>query len=256
MPKCGPQKSGLWVLAPRRLETVLAPEVSTWPTADSPTITGSDPPHGEREPFVGRGTHRQRAFAEAGHSGFSTNPTKVSVSSPARPTDGQLAVVDVPAPACPWHHCLRFLARRDDHVPTALRVRGDQAPRPTSDPLQRHHPSKRRKDATTAARDHRVGEAIRLLVTRSRQPLSPAPRRIGEQTQNQGTEVAAAKPDGQCGLRTRHRYDSPRVSGLVDPAIGPQVASRVFAVPCLSWTRYLRTTGELPSAKCPLARPL
>src|SRR5437016_314361 len=28
-------------LAPRRLETVLAPEVPTWPTADSPTITGS-----------------------------------------------------------------------------------------------------------------------------------------------------------------------------------------------------------------------
>src|SRR5205823_6205877 len=46
-------------LAPRRSETVLAPEVPTWPTADSSTITGSDPPHGEREPFVGRGTHRQ-----------------------------------------------------------------------------------------------------------------------------------------------------------------------------------------------------
>jgi hypothetical protein len=43
----------------RRLETVLAPEVPAWPTADSPTITGSDPPHGEREPFVGRGTHCQ-----------------------------------------------------------------------------------------------------------------------------------------------------------------------------------------------------
>src|SRR5207253_8840264 len=28
-------------LAPRRLETVLSPEVSAWPTTDSPTITGS-----------------------------------------------------------------------------------------------------------------------------------------------------------------------------------------------------------------------
>jgi len=35
------------------------PKVPAWPTADSPTITGSDPPHGAREPFVGRGTHRQ-----------------------------------------------------------------------------------------------------------------------------------------------------------------------------------------------------
>src|SRR5438132_5251294 len=43
-------------LAPRRLETVLSPEVSTWPTTDSPTITGSgdgssqgtDPSPGQR----------------------------------------------------------------------------------------------------------------------------------------------------------------------------------------------------------------
>src|SRR5437016_5439285 len=34
-------------------------------------------------------------------------------------------------------------------------------------------------DAATAARDHRVPEAIRLLVTRSRQHLCPALRRIG-----------------------------------------------------------------------------
>src|SRR5437879_5805130 len=55
-------------------------------------------------------------------------------------------------------------------------------------------------DAATAARDHRVPEALRLLVTRSRQHLCPAPRRIGEKTRNQGVEVAAAKPDGQCDL--------------------------------------------------------
>src|SRR5881275_1383204 len=165
------------------------------------------------------------SLAEAGNSGFSTNRTEVSASSPATPTEGHLAVVDVPAPACPGHHCLRFLARRDGHVPTALRVRGYRASQPTSEPLQRHHPSKRRMDAATAARDHRVRKAIRLLVTRSRQHLCPAPRRIGEKTRNQGTEVAAAKPDGQCDLRTRHWYDSPRVSGLVDPAI--RIASAI-----------------------------
>src|ERR1019366_2704300 len=46
-------------LAPGRLAAVLAPEVSTPPTADPEAITGSDPPHGKREPFMGRGTHRQ-----------------------------------------------------------------------------------------------------------------------------------------------------------------------------------------------------
>ncbi len=118
-----------------------------------------------------------------------------------------------------------FYARRDGHVPTALRVRGDRAPQPTSDPLQRHPPSKLGMDAATAARDHRVREAIRLLVTRSRQHFCPAPRRIGEKTGNQGTEVAAAKPDGQCDLRTRHRHDSARVSRLVDPTI--RIASAI-----------------------------
>src|SRR5438874_7957115 len=96
-------------------------------------------------------------------------------------------------------------------------------------------------DAATAARDHRVRKAIRLLVTRSRQHLCPAPRRIGEKTRNQGTEVAAAKPDGQCDLRTRHWYDSPRVSGLVDPAIRDRKSTRLnsshveisYAVFCL-----------------------
>ena len=73
-------------------------------------------------------------------------------------------MVDVPAPACPGHHCLRFLARRDGHVPTALCVRGDRAPQPTSDPLQRHHPSKRRMDAATAARDHRVERRYDYLL--------------------------------------------------------------------------------------------
>jgi len=66
-------------------------------------------------------------------------------------------------------------------------------PQPTPDPLQRHHPSKRRMDAATAARDYRVGEAIRSLVTRSRRP---APRWIGEKTRNLGIAVAAAKSDG------------------------------------------------------------
>src|SRR5260370_22857840 len=41
---------------------------------------------------------------QGGNSGFSTNRTEVSAPSPARPTEGQLAVVDVPAPACPVHH--------------------------------------------------------------------------------------------------------------------------------------------------------
>ena len=36
-----------------------------------------------------------------------------------------------------------------------------------------------------------------LVVTAT---LCPAPRRIGEKTRNQGVEVAAAKPDGQCDL--------------------------------------------------------
>src|SRR5438445_5680559 len=47
-------------------------------------------------------------------------------------------------------------------------------------------------DAATAARGHRVRKAIRLLVTRSRQHLCPAPRRIGEKTRNQDVEVAQA----------------------------------------------------------------
>src|SRR5207248_7933153 len=65
-------------LAPRRLETVLAPEVPTWPTADSSTITGSDPPHGEREPFVGEKRiankleHRSRRLI---HCNVTTHPS-------------------------------------------------------------------------------------------------------------------------------------------------------------------------------------
>jgi hypothetical protein len=62
-----------------------------------------------------------------------------------------------------------FLLVVDGHVPTALRVRGDRAPQPTSDPLQRHHPSRRRMDAATAARDHRVPEDLLHVDSGQRQ---------------------------------------------------------------------------------------
>jgi hypothetical protein len=104
-----------------------------------------------------------------------------------------------------------------------------------------------RMDAATAARDHRVGEAIRLRVTRSRQHLCQAPRRIGEKTRNQGVEVAAANPVGQCDLRTRHRYDSARVSGLVDPAI--RIASAIpseILDPPLQWRPHMALGPGVP----------
>src|SRR5271165_5870992 len=41
------------------MEIVLAAQVPTWPTANSPAVTGFDPAHGEREPFMGRGAYRQ-----------------------------------------------------------------------------------------------------------------------------------------------------------------------------------------------------
>ena len=78
-------------LAPRRLETVLAPEVPTWPTADSSTITGSDPPHGEREPFVGEKRiankleHRSRRLI---HCNVTTHPSAAWTLQQLRETTG------------------------------------------------------------------------------------------------------------------------------------------------------------------------
>jgi len=78
-------------LAPRRLKTVLAPEVPTWPTADSSTITGSDPPHGEREPFVGEKRiankleHRSRRLI---HCNVTTHPSAAWTLQQLRETTG------------------------------------------------------------------------------------------------------------------------------------------------------------------------
>src|SRR5438132_6225209 len=78
-------------LAPRRLKTVLAPEVPTWPTADSSTITGSDPPHGEREPFVGEKRiankleHRSRRLI---HCNVTTHPAAAWTLQQLRETTG------------------------------------------------------------------------------------------------------------------------------------------------------------------------
>src|ERR1019366_2127727 len=93
-------------LASGGLETVLAPEVSTRPTADSSTITGSHPPHGERESVVGRGAHCQRACAEAGNSGVAANRTEILTASFAIPTERRFALVHLPAATRPRDHCL------------------------------------------------------------------------------------------------------------------------------------------------------
>src|SRR5437899_993251 len=78
-------------LGRRRLKTVLAPEVPTWPTADSSTITGSDPPHGEREPFVGEKRiankleHRSRRLI---HCNVTTHPSAAWTLQQLRETTG------------------------------------------------------------------------------------------------------------------------------------------------------------------------
>src|ERR1019366_6250483 len=51
----------------------------------------------------------------------------------------------------PPDHCLRFLPRRHRHLSAAVRVRGDRAPQPPTNPLQRHSPSECRLDTATAA---------------------------------------------------------------------------------------------------------
>ena len=50
-------------------------------------------------------------------------------------------------------------------------------------------------------------------------PIHNAPRCIGEETRNRGSEIAATAPKSQCDLRTRHRHGSARVPRLVDTAI-------------------------------------
>ena len=68
---------------------------------------------------------------------------------PRRPRG--LALVDISAPSRSGNHCLRLPCCRHRHVPVVVRVRGDRAPQPAPDPLQRHRPSKCRLDAATAA---------------------------------------------------------------------------------------------------------
>ena len=50
-------------------------------------------------------------------------------------------------------------------------------------------------------------------------PIHNAPRCIGEETRNRGSEIAATAPKSQCDLRTRHRHRSTRMSGLADTAL-------------------------------------
>src|ERR1022692_1695129 len=81
-------------------------QVSSRPTADSSTITGSHPPHGERESVVGRGAHCQRACAEAGNSGVAANRTEILTASFAIPTETRFDLVHLPAATRPRDHCL------------------------------------------------------------------------------------------------------------------------------------------------------
>jgi len=69
-------------LASSGMEIILAMEVPAWPATDSTGIAGSNPPHGKRESFLGRGAHRQRAFTEAGNS---VSPRTVRKYLPMRP---------------------------------------------------------------------------------------------------------------------------------------------------------------------------
>ncbi len=53
-------------------------------------------------------------------------------------------------------------------------------------------------------------------TSRPRPYFRRTPRPVDSKARNQGIEIAASLPDGQCDLRTGRRHDSTRVLGLVD----------------------------------------
>jgi hypothetical protein len=85
--------------------------------------------------------------------------------------------------------------------------------------LQRHRPSNFRLDDAATARGRRTRKPVRISASRPRQYFRRPPRRVDSKARNQGIEIAASLPDGQCDLRTGRRHDSTRVLGLVDTPV-------------------------------------
>jgi len=86
--------------------------------------------------------------------GIRLSPRTVRKYLPRRPTrrpPGRSAMVNLSPTARSGNHCLGFLCRGDRNVSPAVRVRGDRAPQPTPDPLQRYKTSECRLDPATAA---------------------------------------------------------------------------------------------------------
>ena len=77
------------------MELILALKVPTRPTADSAGDSSPDPPDGERESLVGRGTHCQRAAREAGYSGITANGEQVPAATFAATAARRYALGDV-----------------------------------------------------------------------------------------------------------------------------------------------------------------
>jgi hypothetical protein len=103
--------------------------------------------------------------------GLQVSPRTVGKSARAWTAARRSTMVDLPSQSCTGHHCVRFLCRGDQHVPSLVCARRHRTSQPSTDSLQRDGASDRAMDAAATTRGGRIRGAIRVPAARSRQHL-------------------------------------------------------------------------------------
>src|SRR4029077_17857260 len=134
-------------LALRRIQAPLEVEVARWAAADPGGAARADPTDGEGKPAVGSGADCERVVGEARTAGLAAHGAEVSAKAEVRVSARRSALDDVPCEPRSGHPGVRLLRHGDLQLPAAVRVRGDGAPQPTADSLQRDRPSERAVDS-------------------------------------------------------------------------------------------------------------
>jgi len=128
-------------MASQRVPSILALEVEAgWKAAVAEGSPGVDPEDGRPESDLGRGAHRQRVEAEAGHPGFAPDGPEIPLSRriPRPEARSEPAMADLDPQSRQGDRGMRFLRGGDGDHSCALRL-PHRGSRETPDPSSQHH---------------------------------------------------------------------------------------------------------------------